>query len=97
MKILWLIIEWFIDTFFSPKHVDLIPSLPTSIPAAALDVVAEAAALGLTIEQYKLSPQYQAALAEQKRRADIDEIRKTEQAAEAGDPDALRKMRENVS
>lgn len=60
-------------------------------------MAAEALALGMSIETYLLSPQYQAALLAAKKKEGIDQIRETEQMAEKGDGDALNQMRRDVS
>lgn len=64
---------------------------------AGLNLADEAAKLGLTIEEYKNTPAYLAAVEAAQKKAALDQIRTEEQKAEAGDPDALNEIRKEVS
>ena len=95
--ILAAIFQWLANLFSKKPVINPVPSLPTDPITAGLDVAAEAAALGVTVEAYLLSPQYQAALLAKQKKQDMDQIRETEQKAEQGDGNALNDMRKNVS
>jgi hypothetical protein len=75
----------------------LVPKLPTDPLTGALDVAAAALQMGLTVEEFVNTPEYEQAVLAERKKADIDRIRANEQKAEQGDPNALNNMRENVS
>lgn len=91
------ILAWLIQKWIGVPKVSNVPSLPTDPVTGALDVAELALQAGLTIEGYKNTPEYLAAVQAHQERLERDTDEEISIKAAKGDPHAIEELQKRSS